>query len=104
MERQTLNDEQLHSVSGGTIEETNEIYDFIQAHDPQGYVRLLGELRGDLSAYFQSVGIDAHYIYARSGNPNVYGAEYDADAIANGTLKTYSHEQIMAMLKNRFPG
>lgn len=99
-----LDDEMMENISGGTFKETDEIYEFVKQHDPAGYAKLIGELRGNFSAYFQSIGIEAGYINTRVNDSNVYAPTYDAQAIADGTLPTYSHEEIMAMLRQRFPG
>ena len=96
-----LDDDALLNINGGTYSETDELYEFIKRNDPQGYNRLLGELRGDLSAYFASIGIDARYIHTRYAQPNVYYDGYDGDAIAAGTAKTFTHAEVMDMLKNR---
>ncbi len=97
-----LDDDALLNINGGTYSETDELYEFIKAHDPDGYNRLLGELRGDFSAYFTSIGIDARYIHTRYAQPNVYYPGYDGDAIADGTAESFTHEQVMDMLKNKF--
>ena len=61
-----LDDEMMENISGGTFKETDEIYEFVKQHDPAGYARLMGDLRGNFSAYFQSIGIEAGYINTRA--------------------------------------
>ncbi len=99
-----LDDETMNTISGGTFSETDEIYEFVKTHDPAGYARLMDDLRGNFSAYFQSVGLNVGCVNTRFYDSNVYAAEYDPQAIADGTLATFSHEEVMAMLRQRFPG
>ena len=85
-----LKDEQLSQVAGGTEQEDRELKAFIRKHDPEfriyNHSDLFRWLYNESGISFRSVG------------DGLVGNKY---VLSNGT--SISHEQLMEMLKERFP-
>lgn len=91
MDGKNLDQQDLEHVSGGYAEETNELRDFISTHDPAFTIRSETDIR--------------RWLLTRSGI-GFKGTSVNSDWYNNYLLSdssVLSHEELMGMLKDRFP-
>ena len=86
-----LNEEVLENVSGGTSAQTQEIKDFIRAHDPDFQVNNDNDV---IRWLFYRSGLSWDAFSLAPQDPNIY-VLYNNNRI--------THEELMAKLGERFP-
>ena len=99
----SIDDKALANISGGTQEQLQEIFDYLQEHDPEGYAQIMAARFPDwaMLRYVNDHGVPlvGFSLYGNGDNLYVFG-DRETDNIETGTR--VSHEEFMAALREKF--
>lgn len=96
-----MTDEEIAQISGGTDAESQEIMEYIRAHDPNGYAFIVNSKRPQswsMLRYLYDHGVPLIFYAPHSSVSNTY---FIGDKDDMSTNQQVSHAELMAMIREK---